>query len=984
MHVDHQQINVCKQLHDGWHYAVDRNEGLKYLQEAFTAFQAKEVSVRLMDPNNCCNFNDPDLFTWVQNNVPDENFSGLKMVDLCTRLQDAKHDENRGNWNKNLGYCGINNPIRNRETYGIAKPNTFTDTLDPETQELFVEASKCLLTFINKIEQLNTMFQSNPERRAEFADKLAKDVPGVNILEALTLHKLVMKISMSEDGTPLIHAKPWAVRYWEALQNNDSRTLLEMRAITFAVIKHLLGCHSDTYNDRENDDFSHVFNANEWLWDAENSTLIRIGMTGYGKQAAHEFMEKLAVLKNLILEIEKAYAAFPDDVKMDAPYVDDGKAPHVLSGAHTNKLGVYYATFGWMIRELISTFALQNPHVWAAALIVISTRAAHKPSLFYNTVKKVLDDPCCYGTDKHIAQSDVEEFVWLIYADMDSTEKAEKAGTVPGDELPLRMQPFHNSMMSKDNFHDAIVTLTQCAKQLYQIDADELKKNMHDYYHQIVCVLTMNAAHSEFTSLFGVTGIQFCGPLSVHSIIGIAAVVGLFPSSMLAHAEIPASTSFDKIFDQFESDAARAAYHDRGHYLYTQELLKALSVYLNVTIAVAEEIICQVKGLHGLSEVPSGRTRDVIFPRVPFLKFNTTSDMIEAWFGTDNGERRMMSVTPLYCVSVQVNNLHVQVPPGFFKAPWPMKQKNTTKYRKSKKETPLNKLCTMKSLSSRPAQILGGSPFSWLNMAGSEIMGDKRNLMVSRKNKTTASYCLDISEPGAELLMTTGNVTVISPQSIVHQALQPKNNKEGSPPAIFECIVNAQGRPELFQDDFIAVPDGYEFPYEFLNGGVETHAVKQKKRRCGKRRRSPLEILLDEQQSDPSPAKRKRPPQHSYAEVLCDGDDSRETIRHAVDEKQSPFLVLQQQEVHPPGAELNMATSTSHVSQSTSCNRPPTKSPTTNSIEIPSGRVAKAGLRRAMNRVARKHQEFDPLRYKETCRGERQQNLDRLGKCLLC
>jgi hypothetical protein len=201
----------------------------------------------------------------------------------------------------------------------------------------------------------------------------------------------------------------------------------------------------DSNNDNDNPNYSKVLNMSEYLWCPDEMCIVRQGVTGYGKQAAADYMTKLRTFGPLIRQIVKGYLDLPNEVKAHVEFVPTGGVPRQLEGPHVNKLGVYYSMFIARISDLISVFSLPEPHRWAAAMATICTRAAHKPIIFYNVIGEVMTNPCCFD-GKHISSHDPLEFFWFLYNKM----FGERENSNQTESMALRMQPFHNSQQPYD------------------------------------------------------------------------------------------------------------------------------------------------------------------------------------------------------------------------------------------------------------------------------------------------------------------------------------------------------------------------------------------------------------------------------------------------------------------------------------------------------------------------------------------------------
>jgi hypothetical protein len=205
-------------------------------------------------------------------------------------------------------------------------------------------------------------------------------------------------------------------------------------------------------------------------------------------------------------------------------------------------------------------------------------------------------------------------------------------------------------------------------------------------------------------------GIRSCGVLSVHLIIGICAGLSLFPAHLLSHAEVPPNTGYEKIFGGSNVSAAKDDYAKKSHYEHSQEVLKATAVNIDVTVATGEEVICQVKNVNTSQplhddqaasfQIPTdARVADYAFSGTPYMLYNTNTRIIEGWWGHHlDGTRIMLPVEPLWFIKEWLKLETHKLKKVFFKAMWPMKQKNKMVKQSRPTEKPLLSMCLLKNM----------------------------------------------------------------------------------------------------------------------------------------------------------------------------------------------------------------------------------------------------------------------------------------------
>jgi len=764
-------MNICAQLHQACHYALNREMGFAYLRALYESKRKGHVQVQFIDPSE--HHTDAESFVFVRNNVPIHEFAPLGMDHLSYKMDNtnkAVEDPTRGNLIRNFGFCSQTNSVRTKESLGLPFPRTFEGTDEMWVQNLFHASTSLLEEFAGAVGV--SMFTGDKERSEHFASSLVSNLEGGhNVIEALSIHKYRQQVAVDEGGNPLCHDMPWAVRVWECLESGNVVELDAMKSVTIPSGSHLLGCHKDTSNDKSNELYFRVFNTSEWRLEHNKSVLARVGTSNYGKQVASDFMRDLRTFGPLLRQLEKGYHALANDVKIPTEYVASNQPPKRLSGPHVNKLGVYYSVFITQTRTLLSVHAasLADPLLFAAAMVAICTKGGHKPALFYDVTHKLLADPCCYG-GKHLTEYDVLEFVYLVYEDMFCMEEAAREGTVTDCPvaMSLRMQPFHNQKMTRLQLSCAADTLIQCAIQLKHLTIHELEDSLADKYHQLVCVFRMESnpdslQQQGFKEKFNVMGIHAVGPLAAHLIIGVCCGIGLFPACLLSHAEVPVGTGYELVFNQDGTGAAELAYSVSEHYGHTQKVLKALAVLIDRSVAIAEEVVCQVKKINTSKAPPisdgtsAAGTRalngpaDYVFPNVPYLNYNSSSKSVESWM---NGV--MAPLGTLFFIDSALDGEADSIKEGFWKAGWPNKQNNNRKKRSAPAQPSLSKLCKLSKVG-KPETTCG-----LLDVVS--VQNDKFNVVLQR-GKMLQKFRLDIYEPDPARLL--GGTKQLKPQKIV-------------------------------------------------------------------------------------------------------------------------------------------------------------------------------------------------------------------------
>jgi hypothetical protein len=351
-----------------------------------------------------------------------------------------------------------------------------------------------------------------------------------------------------------------------------------------------------------------------------------------------------------------------------------------------------------------------------------------------------------------------------------------------------------------------------------------LHDEIADIYHQLVCILTMSSElkdpkatkseplNQDVLKLYqkiNVMGIRSCGVLSVHLVIGICAGLSLFPAHLLSHAEVPPNTGYEKIFEGSNVSAAKDDYAKKSHYEHSQEVLKATAVNINVTVATGEEVICQVKNVNtsqplhndkaALFQIPTdAKAADYAFSKVPYMLYNTNTHIIEGWWGQRlAGTRIMHPVRSLWFIEEGLKLETHKLKKGFFKAMWPMKQKNKVVKRSKPNEKPLLSMCSLKNMGQIKENDNNGGQVSVETIA--KVMNEGKCDVILQKGDLVYKYKLDFQEPDPIKLFQ--RVGIFSPQRVVYRHICSKQ----------KIPIN-----ELYKINRMSPPKGYRFPSSYL------------------------------------------------------------------------------------------------------------------------------------------------------------------------
>lgn len=687
------QINLVRQLHDQLHYAVDRNSGRHFLQQAGTLHgdPTCPFAVKIVPPSSSFFSDSSGGFLTVHNHVPRSLFKDTK--EAIAHLQEkGVKDRGRNNLVANYGYTGLTCPTRSQASRGLIMPSKMEGSMEPFAVAHHAQLTRMLDTISLPCTgtHLAPSLHGDAERNAVFAHSLAGSSDQRCAFEASTLHLSAQvfvrnrKADVSQD-----HARDPLQSWAEWMFRRVLKGFPLSPEAHCPVPEDLLDIHCDTNNDRTNAGYSPVLNAIEWALDTDSpagSVLLRCGRSGYGKQSCADHMDQLRLHGPTIDKVVHHFHHMPPELKQVPTLPPPNGQPVQLPRPHLNKAGAYYAAFGMSIRKFLATFpSVQDPKRWAAAFHVIMTKEGHRPLVWHHAMEHLMRNMADY-LPPHVSidTADPEDIVWKHYTLLFEWTHSKKSNGICGHH---RMQPFHNSPMSKDEFHRGTHTILTLSAELADLGNKLEDFNyLRNVYHRTVQLMCMHhdvghPSTGPLCAAYGLCGIRYVGHLSVHLVIGSAAIVGLFPSCMLGHAEVPVSTNFEKIYEGTNLQSANRKRKDL--YSHTQDLLRAIAFVIAHTTAIAEELICQVKSVNTSEQDPNPHNKqhqfsDTLIPGVPFLVYNGTLRLIEAHVHQDPATPRGAGkavpslLRPLSCLVVNnAQDKTAVMGPQFWLIPWP-------------------------------------------------------------------------------------------------------------------------------------------------------------------------------------------------------------------------------------------------------------------------------------------------------------------------
>ena len=604
------------------------------------------------------------------NDVDASVMERLKMGEVADMVRaNGEQDEMRKNMTLHLGHSGQHNKHRTKESWGVARPNALKGTDSSKSQHKFIACTALVEEWLPCIcgqfgKQLN--LHSDSARIEELASRLVE--PGQrNVIENLTAAHLC-----EQDSIPAGMNSPWAEVIWKALQKGSAIPSMEFPPPD----KTLLEPHSDDKNDKKDDRHKGVVTFTQF--EAVGSRIIRTGITLCGKEACRVCVKEIRLFGPIVEKALRLHNNASQELKSMPALVPPGGRPRPLTAPHFSKVGIHYAHFACRITELVRQCQGQHEDElrFAFGLVLSTLPALHRPALFEETARHFLEEGSLKGKTGDEASWNFHQHL----CDMDSVPFN------PGHPAPLRTPPFYNgSTVCRQRWTEDIDTLVKLHFELRGLPPSELMEGLEQCYHNVTTMLCMPGESSvepakTFRHLHGAAGVHKCGPLSVHTVVGVCSCLHLFPVAFLGHVEVPATTNFDKLH---RDSPLWSECVDEDHCTLTQSLLNALAFCVtNGDRPKAEELVCQLKKFYqmDLCAVSVQRLKklllrafcDVLYPNVPFMEFDSDRNLLVA----TNWQDVKTVVQPLFSRLLPCNlKPHLKTGPTFWNAKWPDKKR---------------------------------------------------------------------------------------------------------------------------------------------------------------------------------------------------------------------------------------------------------------------------------------------------------------------
>ena len=355
-------------------------------------------------------------------------------------------------------------------------------------------------------------------------------------------------------------------RQLEFADKHVEGNLLEVMRVALTNEKYLVGCHADKYND--------VLDWNEGVvnfstWIVIDGEWWRLSLIGYSRKSISDYYRRLDLYGPLVDRISLFMDALPSDrVEIEPSLLDfRNTTGHVKRlKPHANKC-VFYSSYVECCHLLQAKLNLTKWHLFG---LVFNITTSESPEYMWLTTKEVMTCHQLQIKLKHLGPVDFCIVIYNMIWDKKEEASRKKLG-VPGQ----RHQPHNNKRQPGHIISSSLRNIILLHHAYYVLD-DYLHMDPH-YYSKAVAFLQHG---------WQKTGSYGAGALTAQHILDAGTLLGLFPLTIMEHAEISeGSPSYQHL--QEEEGSVKSTSLD------TYQLLSNLSCYTGLSWFVLENLICK-------------------------------------------------------------------------------------------------------------------------------------------------------------------------------------------------------------------------------------------------------------------------------------------------------------------------------------------------------------------------------------------------------
>lgn len=473
------------------------------------------------------------------------NLGGI--IDMVTS---APKKIDRNHRRVDLGACGARNSQLD-DCSGLNKPATFKASNATWGKILMADMWR---TFSIADPEVSAGVYTNPQRRAEFADKFTPEgIPGVLENAALTASKI------------------------------HNAGLVPTEEEYFSL-------HVDTFNDHKDPSYSKVGSVSFFVTN-KDGVVFRIAFICYGKQACYDFMQKTLKVTPVVNDVVDFFNGLPATertVTMDlfpSPEEKDGK---FLPRPHQMKT-VLYSSARHVIREVVQGLPWLKSDPMYVIGLVFTSQVSNSPQHFYHETMNLLNKPT-WMNGGNLEEMDPFEFTYHHYSHVFDVVRNPEMRC---HEYRYRPRlPFTNTIrptkLQVTNSMKVIARLIEETRRL----GDKIEYDPTFFYHRAVEILKQTCWSQKEMDLkdpMPNCGCHGIGGLQAQHVVAILCLLGILPGILLSCAEV------SKKSRPGEYLLTERGFSEDTFLRDTTYLLEAVSERIQQPQVVCEEAVCQTK-----------------------------------------------------------------------------------------------------------------------------------------------------------------------------------------------------------------------------------------------------------------------------------------------------------------------------------------------------------------------------------------------------
>ena len=360
----------------------------------------------------------------------------------------------------------------------------------------------------------------------------------------------------------------WAGRIIKTNTNEGARVAKTNRGQMLRIHWDNSNCQSPLY--------APVATISKWDKDAREGFPDRYSITTYGKQCANDHMVRRKKHARAIFALERLYKKLPGKQKRrdSSIFPRRGKDRVEYPFTFLDK-GIYYSLYASAISDLCLRYRSLGNDLSKVCGMLSCVVMSEIPDHYWMVSRELLEDPCAYSEVPFYEYSGLK--IGILFAEEIFRRKKHSGKDRPAKSVmyPLKQRhmPAVNQPPTEHQMQKSIASICILSEETRQLYDWNMANTLH-YYGKSVQVLVEDSFGS--------------GDLTAQTLLGVGSCLMVFPPSFLDVAEIGLSTRSWKFLSW------AFGYKEESAYEETDELLRAASVYLGITVKEVEELCCKL------------------------------------------------------------------------------------------------------------------------------------------------------------------------------------------------------------------------------------------------------------------------------------------------------------------------------------------------------------------------------------------------------